>query len=339
MPPVSVQRYDDAEKRSLMLQARELLRMEDAVLVAHYYTSPELQVLAEETGGHVADSLEMARFGYNSSATTLVVCGVRFMGETAKILNPGKRVLMPDLRAECSLDIGCPPDAFAEFCASAPDRTVVVYANTSAEVKAMSDWVVTSGSAVEVVRHLASRGEKIVWAPDKYLGQWVQRQTGADMMIWDGACVVHEEFKSVELEEMRRAYPEAMVLAHPESPQGVLAQADVIDSTSGMVRAAKSLDADTFIVSTEQGLLHMLRQGAPGKTFMVAPTSGKGATCHSCSYCPWMAMNSLRSLVEVLRSGLNEITVPAGLADKARKPVLRLLQFSSQNNLAISGDA
>ena len=339
VPPVAVRRFDPSEKDELMRQARQLLCAEDAVLVAHYYTSSDLQILAEETGGHVADSLEMARFGYNCSASTLVVCGVRFMGETAKILNPDKRVLMPDLRAECSLDIGCPADAFASFCATAPGRTVVVYANTGVEVKAMADWVVTSGSAVELVRHLHSQGEKIIWAPDKYLGQWVRQQTGADMLIWDGACVVHEEFKSMELTQMRQAHPGARVLAHPESPPGVLAQADVIASTSGMIRAARTMDATAFIVATDRGLLHMLRQQAPGKTFMVAPTSGKSATCHSCSQCPWMAMNDLASLVNVLQDGSNEIVVADELGARARHPIMRLLEFSERKMVPVAGDA
>lgn len=339
VPVVMAQHCSEGQKQDLLKQAHELLRQQDAVLVAHYYTSPELQVLAEETGGHVADSLEMARFGYTSEATTLAVCGVRFMGETAKILNPDKRVLMPNLQAECSLDIGCPADAFADFCVASPGRTVVVYANTSAKVKAISDWVVTSGSAVEVVRHLHAKGEKIIWAPDKYLGQWVQQQTGADMLIWDGTCVVHEEFRSRELEVMRRDYPQAKVLVHPESPQGVRAQADVVDSTSGMIRAAQILDADTFIVATDQGLLHMMQKAAPGKTFMAAPTSGKGATCHSCAYCPWMAMNSLQALVDVLRYGGNEVQVEPGLAASARKPIMRLLEFASQKKVHVSGDA
>ncbi len=339
VPVVLAEHYSKNQKKHLLKQAHELLRQQDAVLVAHYYASSELQVLAEETGGHVADSLEMARFGHASQATTLVVCGVRFMGETAKILNPDKRVLMPDLQAECSLDIGCPADAFADFCAASPRRTVVVYANTSAKVKAISDWMVTSGSAVEVVRHLHARGEKIIWAPDKYLGQWVQQQTGADMLIWDGACVVHEEFRSRELEAMRRDHPHAKVLVHPEAPQEVRAQADVVDSTSGMIRAAQILDADTFIVATDQGILHMMRKAAPDKTFMAAPTSGKGATCHSCAHCPWMAMNSLQALVEVLRHGGNEVHVEPSLAASARKPVMRLLEFASQNKVHTSGDA
>jgi quinolinate synthase len=182
----------DEEIAGLKSRIAARLRETDAVLVAHYYTSPLVQALAEETGGCVSDSLQMARFGHDHPASTLVVAGVRFMGETAKILTPDKRVLMPTLEATCSLDVGCPAGPFGEFCDRHPDRTVVVYANTSAAVKARSDWVVTSSIALDVVEYLSSRGEKILWAPDKYLGSWVQRETGADMLLWDGACIVHD---------------------------------------------------------------------------------------------------------------------------------------------------
>ncbi len=182
----------------------------------------------EETGGHVADSLEMARFGSESPASTLVVCGVRFMGETAKILNPEKRVLMPDLAATCSLDEGCPADLFGAFCDQHPDHVVVVYANTSAAVKARSDWVVTSSIALPVVEHLHAQGQMILWAPDKHLGHYVERVTGAAMLLWPGACVVHEEFKGFALDRVRRLHPDAAVLVHPESPDDVVDQADVV---------------------------------------------------------------------------------------------------------------
>ena len=219
-------------KRELKERIAHELRARDAVLVAHYYVDGDLQDLAQETGGCVADSLEMARFGRDHTAKTLVVAGVRFMGETAKILSPEKRVLMPDLEATCSLDLGCPPDQFAAFCDAHPDRTVVVYANTSAAVKARADWMVTSSCAVAIVRHLQSLGQKILWAPDRHLGGYIRQETGADMLLWDGACIVHDEFKGVELELMRREHPGALVLVHPESPASVVAQADVVGSTT-----------------------------------------------------------------------------------------------------------
>ncbi|MCU7854337.1 MAG: quinolinate synthase NadA, partial [Candidatus Thiodiazotropha sp. (ex Lucinoma borealis)] len=209
----------DQEKRHIKGRIAKKLKDQNAVLVAHYYTDPDLQALAEESGGCVADSLEMARFGAAQEAETLVVCGVRFMGETSKILNPEKRVIMPDLAATCSLDEGCPADLFSAFCDDHPDHTVVVYANTSAEVKARSDWVVTSGIALPIVKHLAEQGKKILWGPDRHLGSYVARVTGAEMLMWPGSCVVHEEFKAVALERIRRLHPEAAVLVHPESPE------------------------------------------------------------------------------------------------------------------------
>lgn len=329
VPPVRREYLSPRERRRVTARIRQLLEREDAALVAHYYTEPELQALAEDSGGCVSDSLEMARFGTRSPASTLVVCGVRFMGETAKILNPEKRVLMPDVAAECSLDMGCPAESFAHFRETYPDRVVVVYANTSAAVKAQADWVVTSSSAEAVVTHLAKQGARILWAPDKYLGDYVKRRTGADMLCWDGACVVHEAFKGRELARMRANYSQAMVLVHPESPRSVIEQADYVGSTTGMIQAARDLDAETFIVATEPGIFYKMQQVAPGKRFLPAPTAGKGATCRSCAFCPWMAMNSLAKIAHVLETGCNEISVPKEIAERARIPVHRLLEFTS----------
>ena len=309
-------------------RAQQLLRSSDSVLVAHYYTSSAIQTLAEASGGIVADSLEMARFGARQKQNTLVVCGVRFMGETAKILSPDKRVLMPTLEAECSLDLSCPPDEFAEFCAQHPERTVVVYANTSAEVKARADWVVTSSIALKVVDQLDANGEKIIWAPDKYLGDYIRKQTQADMLMWDGACVVHEEFKAQALKDMKTLYPHAGVLAHPESPAAVLELADHIGSTSQIIQAACALDFDTFIVATDKGIFHKMRQAAPDKTFIEAPTAGRGATCRSCAHCPWMAQNTLVNLCSSLEHGSNEVVLADELIAQARKPLMRMLEFS-----------
>jgi quinolinate synthase len=225
------------EKLALKARIRELLVREKAVLVAHYYVDAELQELADETGGCVADSLEMARFGRDHDAQTLVVAGVRFMGETSKILSPDKRVLMPDLDATCSLDLGCPVDEFSAFCDAHPDRTVVVYANTSAAVKARADWMVTSSIGLEIVADLHARGEKIIWAPDRHLGGYIQKKTGADMLLWQGSCLVHDEFKGIELDLLREQYPDAKVLVHPESPESVVAQADVVGSTTQLIDA------------------------------------------------------------------------------------------------------
>lgn len=304
-----------------------LLEARDAVLVAHYYTDNDVQELAEETGGFVSDSLEMARFGHDHPASTLVVAGVRFMGETAKILAPEKTVLMPTLEAECSLDLGCPPDEFAAFCDAHPDRTVVVYANTSAAVKARADWVVTSSIALDVARHLSARGEKILWAPDRHLGQYIADETGADMLLWDGACIVHEEFKARGVTDLKAVYPDAAVLVHPESPKAVVELADVVGSTSAILKAAQELPNETFIVATDRGIFSTLRRKAPGKRFVEAPTAGNGATCRSCAHCPWMAMNELEALAASLRAGDNEVHVDPETARKALIPLQRMLEF------------
>lgn len=320
-----------AEQRlELRARIKALLKEKDAVLVAHYYTDPEIQSLAEETGGCVADSLEMARFGNQHPASTLVVAGVRFMGETAKILNPEKRVLMPTLEATCSLDMGCPVEEFTRFCDAHPDRTVVVYANTSAAVKARADWVVTSSIAVDLVEHLAGQGEKIIWAPDKHLGHYVQQQTGADMLIWDGACIVHEEFKERGLLDLKKVYPDAGVLVHPESPAAVIAIADAVGSTSQLIKAAQTLPHPQFIVATDKGIFYKMKQAAPDKEFIEAPTAGSGATCRSCAHCPWMAMNTLESLCHTLETGSNAIEVSPELGKKAIVPLLRMLDFGRE---------
>ncbi|MBN51833.1 MAG: quinolinate synthase [Spongiibacteraceae bacterium] len=323
----SVEIDRDAQKKRI----KDLLQARDAVLVAHYYTDPEIQALAEETGGCVSDSLEMARFGRDHPASTLVVAGVKFMGETAKILSPDKRVLMPTLEATCSLDIGCPADEFSDFCDQHPDRTVVVYANTSAAVKARADWVVTSSIALKVVDYLDSQGEKILWAPDKHLGSYVQRETGADVLLWDGACIVHDEFKAQGLRDLMAVYPDAAVLVHPESPASVVELADVVGSTTQIINAARDLENRQFIVATDQGIFYKLQQLVPDKEFLIAPTAGNGASCRSCANCPWMAMNALDNLAEALDRGLNEVLVDPGLADKAMMPLDRMLEFARKN--------
>lgn len=321
--------------QKLRERALQLLRERNAVLVAHYYTDGAIQDLALETGGCVSDSLEMARFGRDHAAKTLVVSGVRFMGETAKILNPEKRVLMIDLDATCSLDLGCPPDQFSAFCDAHPDRTVVVYANTSAAVKARADWMVTSSCALAIVRHLKEQGKKVLWAPDRHLGRYVQEQTGADMLMWNGACIVHDEFKGLELELLRRDHPKARVLVHPESPKSVVDQADVVGSTSQLLNAVLTLDAPEFIVATDNGMFHRMRQLAPGKTLLEAPTAGNSATCKSCAHCPWMAMNTLRGVVEALENGAGEIHVDEAVRAKALGCIERMLDFVAANPQAV----
>ena len=322
-------RYDAGEREALIEEITGLLAEKDAVLVAHYYTDEDLQLIADRTGGLVSDSLEMARFGNRHPAGTLVVAGVRFMGETAKILNPEKRVLMPTLQAECSLDLGCPPREFVPFCNAHPERTVVVYANTCAEVKARADWVVTSSIAVPVVNYLKEKGERILWAPDRYLGDYVQRTTGADMLLWRASCVVHERFKAEALQILAQQHPDAAILVHPESPEEVIAQADVVGSTTQLIKATQSLPNKKFIVATDNGIFYKMKQAAPDKVFLEAPSAGEGATCESCAHCPWMAMNNLRNLAEVLRSGSNEIFVPESVRRKALRATQRMIDFAA----------
>lgn len=327
----SLPQLDEQSREKLIARIKQQLQEQDAVLVAHYYTDEDIQRLAEETGGYIADSLEMARFGKEHPASTLVVAGVRFMGETAKILSPDKRVLMPTLEAECSLDIGCPADQFIEFCDQHPDRTVVVYANTSAEVKARADWVVTSSIALKVVKYLHERGEKLIWAPDRHLGRYVQKMSGADMLNWRGDCVVHNEFRTHALERLIGEHPEAAVLVHPESPEDVIQLADVVGSTTQLINATRDLPNKEFIVATDNGIFYKMRQAAPDKKLIEAPTYGEGATCQSCAHCPWMAMNSLQALSQTLETGENEIFVPEEIRVKALRSTQRMLDFAASH--------
>jgi len=325
--------HDEAQisperKAELIAKIKRLLKEKDAVLVAHYYTHDDIQALAEATGGCVSDSLEMARFSNQHPAKTVVVAGVKFMGETAKILNPEKRVLMPTLEATCSLDLGCPVDEFTAFCDAHPDYTVVVYANTSAAVKARADWVVTSSIAVDVIEHLAEQGKKIIWAPDKHLGRYVQKETGAEMLLWDGSCIVHEEFKARGILDLKKVYPDAAVLVHPESPESVVDIADAVGSTSQLIKASQTLPNQQFIVATDRGIFYKMQQASPHKEFMEAPTAGKGATCRSCAHCPWMAMNALENLALALETDSPEVLVDAELIPKALIPLQRMLDFA-----------
>ena len=315
-------------EQSIENSIKDALKQNNATLVAHYYVSSDLQTLAEETGGIVSDSLEMARFGQNSDADTIIVAGVKFMGETAKILSPEKRVLVLDTEANCSLDLSCPIDEFSKFCDQNPDHVVVVYANTSAEVKARADWVVTSGSALKVVQKLHNEGKKVLWAPDKHLGHYVQSMTGVEMLMWDGACIVHEEFKAEGLKRLMEMNPEAGVLVHPESPKEVIALADIVGSTTQLINAAASRPENTFIVATDNGIFHKMKEVAPHKKFIEAPTMGEGADCESCAHCGWMAMNNLEKCLDTLNTGNNEILINNQIIDKAKNSIQRLLDFT-----------
>ena len=340
-PPKPVP-LSDAQKQAHIANIKTLLQEKDAVLIAHYYTDPEIQALAEETGGFVGDSLEMAKFGNRHSASTLIIAGVRFMGESAKILTPEKRILMPTLEAECSLDLGCPADKFTEFCDAHPDHTVVVYANTSAAVKARADWVVTSSIALEIVESLDAEGKPIIWGPDRHLGSYIVNQTGADMLLWQGECIVHDEFQAKALRELKKLHPEAAVLVHPESPASVVDLADAVGSTSQLIKAAQTMDNDMFIVATDKGIFYKMQQAAPNKNLIAAPTGGNGATCKSCAHCPWMAMNGLKAIESALEnkdSSDHEIFVDDTLRLDALKPLDRMLDFAASLNMKVKGNA
>nr|WP_086940165.1 quinolinate synthase NadA [Thaumasiovibrio occultus] len=339
--PPKPAKLSDVEKVAYKAKINDLLQERNAVLIAHYYTDPEIQALAEETGGFVGDSLEMAKFGNQHPADTLIVCGVRFMGESAKILTPEKTVLMPTLEAECSLDLGCPEKEFTEFCDQHPDHTVVVYANTSAAVKARADWVVTSSIALEIVEHLDSEDRKIIWGPDRHLGSYIQKQTGAEMLLWQGECVVHDEFSAKALRDMKAVYPDAAILVHPESPASVVELADAVGSTSQLIKAARELPNQKLIVATDRGIFFKMQQQVPDKELVEAPTAGAGATCRSCAHCPWMAMNGLQAIETALREGgkEHEIFVDAALREKSLIPLNRMLNFAAELNMKVKGNA
>lgn len=328
--PAKPARLSKDEQAQYIERIKKLLVEKNAVLIAHYYTDPIIQALAEETGGCVADSLEMARFGNQHSAQTLIIAGVKFMGETAKVLTPEKTVVMPTLDATCSLDLGCPIKEFNEFCDQHPDRTVVVYANTSTAVKARADWIVTSSCALEIVEHLEEQGEKILWGPDRHLGNYIQKQTGADMLMWQGACIVHDEFKTKALSDMKTLHPDAAILVHPESPAEIIDLADAVGSTSQLIKAAQDLPNQKFIVATDRGIFYKMQQLCPDKEFFEAPTAGEGATCRSCAHCPWMAMNGLQAIEEALidASG-KEVFVDMNLREGALRSTNRMLDFSA----------
>ena len=316
-----------------LIRIKQLLLKNNAKIIAHYYVDEQVQRLAEDTGGFVGDSLEMARYGSKQKETTLIVAGVKFMGETAKILNPDKKVLMLDIEATCSLDTGCDYEEFKEFCDTHNDREVVVYANTSAKVKSISDWVVTSSIAVPLIEHLTSLGKKLIWAPDKYLGNYVIDTTGADMLLWDGSCIVHEEYKTIELKNMIAKHPDCDVLVHPESPRSIIQLANTVGSTTRLIEASKASKKKYIIVATEKGILYQMKKFSPNKIFLEAPTEGEGATCKSCGRCPWMNLNIVQKLLDVFNAKTNEIVLSRDIINKAKKPIDRMINFNLNNKI------
>ncbi|WP_092401758.1 MULTISPECIES: quinolinate synthase NadA [Candidatus Ichthyocystis] len=327
---------DYPDKVALKEHCRDLLKKSNAVLVVHYYVDGDLQDLAEETGGCVSDSLEMARFGRDHPADTLVVAGVRFMAETAKILSYNKRILTLSKEATCSLDEGCPPDEFKLFCEKYSDHTIVCYTNTSAAVKSMCDWTVTSSIAELVIKHLHSQNKKIVFAPDWHLGRNISERTGINMVIWNASCVVHDEFQLLELQKMKNEEPDVKILVHPESPTGVVSLADCVGSTTQLLSYARDTSAKKMIVATDAGLLYKMRAQNPEKIFIPAPTSRENRPCTVCAHCPWMAMNSLSLLASALEKGQPEIFLDEEIARRAILPIERMLSFGASVGLVAS---
>ncbi|MBU8898299.1 quinolinate synthase [Corallococcus sp. H22C18031201] len=297
----------------------ELKRSMNAVILAHYYQESEVQDVADFVG----DSLALAQAAATTRADVIVFCGVHFMAETAKILNPGKQVLLPDLKAGCSLSDRCPPAAFQAFKAQHPDAFVVSYVNSSAAVKAMSDVICTSSNAVKIVNRIP-KDRRILFAPDQHLGRHVMKETGRDMVLWPGSCIVHEIFSEKKLVQLKVEHPDARVVAHPECEQAVLRHADFIGSTKAILDHVVTSPAEKFIVVTEAGILHQMKKGAPHKTFIPAPPDNGCA----CNECPYMRLNTLEKLYRCMKDRTPELVLPLDLQGAALAPLTRMLEWS-----------
>ena len=303
----------------LVAEIGVLRKQRNAIILAHYYQEPTIQDIAD----HVGDSLELARWAADTDADVIVFAGVRFMAETAKILNPSKTVLLPDMDAGCSLSDSCDPEAFRAFIGAHPDHRVVTYINCSVEVKALSDIICTSSNAEAIIRSIPP-DVPIIFAPDRNLGRYLIQRTGRDMVLWDGSCMVHEAFSIDKLLELSRQHPEARIIAHPESEETVLRAASFIGSTAAMIRHVKEHPANAFIVATEAGILHRMQQEVPEKTLIPAP-SREDNTC-ACSECAFMKMNTLEKLYLCLRDGTPEIVIEENLRQRALAPLLGCLR-------------
>jgi len=310
-----------ADRPELIEKIKRLKKERNAVVLAHYYTRPEIQDLAD----YIGDSLALAQIASKLKEPVIVLCGVNFMADTAKILCPDKTVLLPDLEAGCSLADSCPAPEFEKFVSEHPGYTVVSYVNTSAEVKALSDVLVTSGNARKIIDSLPADA-KIIFGPDRNLGNYINSVTGRDMLLWDGACHVHEQFSVEKLVELKKQYPEAKVLAHPECKKPLLMLADVVGSTAALLKAAtEAPDGSQFIVVTESGILHEMRRLCPGKTFIPAPPADSTCACNDCAF---MKLNTLGKLAACLENMEPQIHVDPAVAARARKPIERMLSLS-----------
>lgn len=310
------------EKQILIDEINKLRKEKNAVIMAHYYQTSDIQDIADFVG----DSLALAQWAAKTDADIIVLCGVHFMGETAKILCPGKRVLIPDENAGCSLADSCPADEFEAFVKAHPDYTVVSYVNTSAAVKALTDVVVTSSNAKKIVEQFP-QDEKIIFAPDKNLGNYINSVTGRNMLLWNGACHVHEQFSVQKLIDLKKIYPEAEIIAHPECKSVILKMANFVGSTQAMLNYATNSDKNTFIVVTESGILHQMQKANPDKLFIPVPPEIEGKTC-ACNECEYMRMNTLEKLYDCLKNEKPEILVDENIREKAVKPILKMLEMS-----------
>jgi quinolinate synthase len=304
----------------------EILRLKremNAVILAHYYQDDDIQDIADVIG----DSLELARRAAETTADVIVFCGVKFMAEGAKILNPTKKVLLPDLKAGCSLEISCPPLQFKAFRERHPDHIAITYINCSAEIKALSDIIVTSSNAEAILNQLP-KDQKIIFAPDKFLGGYLNKKTGRDMLLWDGSCMVHERFSERELITLKTQHPAAHVIAHPECPEALLSRADHVGSTSSLLKFTETHPGESFIVLTEAGILHQMEKRSPGSIFYPVPSALNGGACVACNTCPFMKLNTMEKLYLCMRDQKPELTLSPELIVAAKKPLDRMLEMS-----------
>jgi quinolinate synthase len=308
----------------LFAEIEKLKKEKNAIILAHYYQEPDIQDIAD----YIGDSLGLSQEAAKTEADVIVFAGVHFMAETAKILSPDKKVLLPDFKAGCSLADSCPPHLFRKFKEKYPDHVVITYVNCTAELKALSDIVCTSTNAVQIVESLP-KDTKIIFGPDKNLGAWVAKKTGRDLVLWNGACMVHEIFSREKITKLKERHPDAKFIAHPECEEAVLKMADYIGSTTGLLKYTMNSDANEFIVATESGIIHQMEKENPGKTFIPAPPNNSCA----CNDCPYMKRNTLEKLYLCMKNGLPEVTVPADIIVKARKPIERMLQISASLGL------
>ena len=305
----------------LVSEIERMKREKNAVVLAHYYQSGNLQDIAD----YVGDSLALAQWAAETDASILVLCGVHFMGETAKIICPDKKVLIPDMNAGCSLADSCPADAFAEFVKAHPGYKVISYVNTSAAVKAYTDVVVTSSNARQIVESFPA-DEKIIFGPDKNLGNYINSITGRDMLLWDGACHVHPQFSSEKIVDLKKQYPDALILAHPECKKDILLVADKVGSAAALLRFATQSDCKRFIVATESGILHEMKKNNPDKEFIPAPPNDSTCACNECNF---MRLNTMKKLYNTLKYELPEVIVDKKIAEKAIEPIQRMLDISA----------